>query len=314
MALGGLPPLIADSRRPWDVLCLGLNASDHLCLIPSFPQAGSKLRMSRMVAAGGGQAATAACALARLGHRVAYAGVAGGDEAGSRAGPRLEKFGVAPLGLVCKPGASSQQAFIMVEQDSGERTIIWSRDRSCRLEPADLDPELLSSCRVLHLDGHFIEASLAAACLARKAGALVSLDGERIHPGSRELVSLCHIVVGEQSYPQRLTGIDDPAAALEALSALGPAWVGRTLGAGGAELLVAGKMYRHPGFSVEVVDTTGAGDVFHAGLVHGVLLDQSPDQALATACALAAISVTDLGGRSALPDLAGLEAFLAAQQ
>lgn len=306
----GLPPLRPAKQRPWDVLCLGLNASDYLCQIPRFPRRGSKLRMTRFVASGGGQAATAACALARLGHRVAYAGAAGDDEAGRRAGPRLVEFGVAPLGLVSKPGAASQQAFIMVEQGSGERTIVWSRDRACRLEPEDLGPELASSCRVLHLDGHFIEASLEAARIARQSGAIISLDGERIHPGSRELVSLCHLVVGEESFAQRLTGIDDPAAALAELAALGPGWVGRTLGPAGAELMAGGRVYRHPGFAVEVVDTTGAGDVFHAGLVHAVLGGQGPAQALATACALAAISVTGLGGRAALPDRAGLESFV----
>ena len=96
--------------------------------------------MSRFVTCGGGQSATAACALARLGHKTAYGGVCGDDQAGARVWPWLEEFGVQPLGLVTLPGTGSQQAFIMVEENDAERTIVWFRDEACRLAPAHLDP------------------------------------------------------------------------------------------------------------------------------------------------------------------------------
>ncbi len=313
MPPGGPLAVPAAGRRPWDALCLGLNAADNLCLVPRFPRQGGKLRVSAFAAMGGGQAATAACALARLGHRVAYAGAVGDDEPGRLAGPRLARFGVEPKGLVVKPGAGSQQAFILVEQGSAERTIIWTRDRACRLEPEDLDRELIASCRLLHLDGHFVEAGLEAARIARAAGAVVTMDAERVKPGTAELVGLCHVVVGERDFPQRLTGLDDPRESLEAMAALGPLWAGRTLGERGAEMLAQGELLRHPGFAVQAVDTTGAGDVFHAGLAHAVLLGQGPRQALATACGLAAISVSALGGRGALAGREELEAFLDAR-
>ncbi len=308
--MGGSPALTLPRARRFDALCLGLNACDHLCLVPGPPAWGGKLRMRELVTSGGGQSATAACALARLGHRVAYAGVCGDDEAGQRAEPWLRGFGVDPAGLVLKPGTRSQQAFIMVEEGSGERTIVWHRDDACRLQPDDIAPELIASCRVLHLDGHFLEASIAAARMARRAGAVVCLDGERVYPGTEELVSLCQVVMGCQDFAQRLTGVDDPGRALQALAAMGPLWAGRTLGPDGAEMLAGGRHYRQRGFVVATVDTTGAGDVFHAGMAHAILLGQGPEQALACACALAAISTTGLGGRSALADRAQLEAFL----
>ena len=266
--------------------------------------------MRRMINSGGGQAATAACALARLGHRVSYAGAVGDDEAGRLAGPRLGDFGVDTGGLVIKPGARSQEAFILVEEGGGERTIVWTRGEACCLEPHDLNRELLTSCRLLHLDGHFIDAGLEAARVARAAGAVVTLDAERVQEGTAELVSLCHVVMGDRDFAQRLTGLDDPAGALKALAAMGPLWAGRTIGEGGAQMLAGGELFEHPGFAVEAMDTTGAGDVFHAGMAHAILLGQGPEQALAAACALAAISVTALGGRTALPGRAGLEAFL----
>ena len=94
------------------------------------------------------------------------------------------------------------------------------------------------------------------------------------------------------------------------MAAMGPLWAGRTMGEKGAQMLAEGKFFAHPGFAVEAIDTTGAGDVFHAGMAHAILEGQGPSQALATACALAAISVTALGGRTALPGRAGLEALL----
>ncbi|MCA1990069.1 MAG: PfkB family carbohydrate kinase, partial [Desulfarculus sp.] len=204
------------------------------------------------------------------------------------------------------------RAFIMVEERSGERTIIWTRDEACRLEPGDLDEKLIAGARVLHLDGHFWQASIAAARMAKAHGLLVSLDGERIFAGTEELVSLCDVVVGCEDFAQRLFGLDSPERALARLAELGPAWVGRTMGRGGAELLVDGRRYYAPGFMVDTVDTTGAGDVFHAGLVHALLLGLDPQSALITANALAAISTTGLGGRAALATRPQLDAFLAA--
>ena len=306
-------PALPSSERPFDALCLGLNACDHLCLVDKLPDAGGKLRMSRFLTCGGGQAATAACTLARLGYRAAYGGVCGDDEAGRRVRPWLEEFGVKPLGLVTLQGTGSQQAFIMVEENDAERTIVWFRDEACRLEAAHLDPELIASCRILHLDGHFLEASLEAARLARAHDVLVSLDGEKVYPGTEELVSLCHVVVGCEDFAQRLTGRLDPGRALETLSEMGPVWVGRTLGERGAELMAGGEYFHQRAFTVTAVDTTGAGDVFHAGLVHALLQGQGPQKALATASACAAISITALGGRNALPDLETLNQFLITQ-
>ena len=271
MASGALSVPGRSQTRPWDALCLGLNATDHLCLIPQRPAWGGKLRMSRLATMGGGQAATAACCLARLGHCVAYAGVCGDDDAGRQAAPWLRELGVEPRGLKVKPGTQSQQAFIMVEQEGGERTIVWSRDEACHLGPEDLDPGLIAGCRVLHLDGHFWQASLKAAELARAAGAIVSLDAERVFEGTAQLVSRCQVVVGCQDFAQRLMGIEEPRRALLALAGLGPAWVGRTLGPQGAELLVKGQYYRHPGFAVQAVDTTGAGDLWASGFLYGLV-------------------------------------------
>ena len=174
------PFKLPSKNRAYDVVCLGLNACDHLCLMPRFPDRGQKTQMIRLLTCGGGQSATAACALARLGHRVAYVGARGDDQPGGRVEPWLRSFGVDTRGLVLKEGSRSQVAFIMIEQDSAERTIVWDLDETCYLQPQDFDPELIASARLLHLDGHFMAASLEAARIAKRNGVLVLLDAERI--------------------------------------------------------------------------------------------------------------------------------------
>ena len=121
---------------------------------------------------------------------------------------------------------------------------------------------------------------------------------------------MCDVVIGCHDFAQRLCGIKEARAALERLSEMGPLWAGRTMGPEGSEMYVRGRYFRQPAFKVDAIDTTGAGDAFHAGMAHAVLLGQGPREALATASALAAISVTGLGGRNALPDRPALEAFI----
>ena len=246
MSPTGLKKLMPD--RPFGAVCLGFATCDYLCLVPGFPPRGQKTYISRMVIDGGGQAATAACLLSRLGHKTAFVGVCGDDEAGLKIKPWFDEYGVDSSGLVLRPGESSLQSFIMVEEGGGERTIICHHGSCPKLTPQELDPEMIAKAQVLHLDGHFIQASLEAARMAKRHGVLISMDGERIFPETKELVSLCDVVVGCHDFAQRLTGKTDPQDALRALAALGPAWAGRTMGAEGAELLAAGRLYRQPPF------------------------------------------------------------------
>ena len=305
-----LPPL--PGQRKFGAVCLGVATCDYLCLVPGYPVRGEKTYIKQMSVGGGGQAATAACALCRLGQKAAFAGVCGDDEAGEKIVKWFREDGVDVSGLVQRPGGDSLQSFIMVEEPDAERTIVCHHGSNYQLRPEEVLPGLIASAQVLHLDGHYMAASLEAARMAKRHGVLVSMDGERIFPQTEELLSLCDVAVACHDFPQRLTGIEDPHEALRAMARKGPAWVGRTMGAGGCELLAGGKFYYQPAYPVKALDTTGAGDVFHGGLVYAILTGQPPQEALATASALAALSVTGLGGRQNLPNKAGLEAFMRA--
>lgn len=303
-------PAPPPGSRPFDAVGLGMNAVDYLVVVREFPAPGAKQELARHEVLPGGQATTAMVALARLGHRTRYVGRVGDDEAGRLQLASLETDGVETARCTVIPGGLSSVSFILVEEGSGERTIMWRRGVSTTIEPSEIDDALACSGRVLHLDGHNINAEIRAAKLARAAGIPVTIDVDKDYGGER-LYALVDYLITSSEFPRRMTGIDEPRAALAALrERFGCALVGMTLGERGALVLCDGSYVEAPAFRVDVVDTTGAGDGFHAGFIHGLLEGMSLEESLYCANAVAAINCTALGARTALPTRARLEAFL----
>lgn len=306
---------MGDAR--FDAVGIGLNSVDLLCVVDRYPAFDTKTGLRAMTRQGGGQAATAMAALARLGMRAAYIGAVGDDEEGTFSLASLREAGVSVAGVVVQPGRVSQIAVIIVQREGGEaerggRTILWRREVS--LGPEEVREDIVKSARLLHVDGHNLAAEVRAARWARQAGIPVSFDAERAVPGVEELVALTDFLIGAEGFPAALTGADEPREALRRLHAMGPRVAGMTRGARGALAFDGERYYDSPGFAVEAVDTTGAGDAFHAGFIFAIL--QQPGdlpRALRFANAVAAMSCTKLGGRAGLPRLEEVRAFLAAQ-
>lgn len=183
------PPVTLPFNKTYDVAGLGLNAVDHLCIVPHFPQFDSKLKMLDFSRQGGGQAATAMVACQRLGLKTRYLGKVGDDVFGDYSRSSLKEEGVALDGVVTVPSARNQFAFILIDESTGERTIIWDRDQRLVMHPADVSRELISSAKVLLVDGHDAGAAVQAARFAKEAGAVVVMDAERISDETPELVS-----------------------------------------------------------------------------------------------------------------------------
>ncbi|MFQ5691960.1 MAG: carbohydrate kinase family protein [Nitrospinota bacterium] len=292
----------------FDVVGIGLNSVDFLCALPRFPEPDTKTRMDAFVRQGGGQTATAMVACARLGLKAAYRGAVGDDPVGELSLESLRAEGVDVDGVVVKAGRRSQCAVVLVDSRSGERTIVW--DREARLEEDDVTRDRVTAGRCLLVDGHSLPAEIRAARWAREAGIPVVFDAERVGDGTRDLLALCDFVVGSQGFPALLTGRDDPRQALRDLHEAGPAVVGMTLGEGGALAFDGETFFESEGFEVPVADTTGAGDVFHAGCCYGVLHGWSVPKTLDFSNALAAMSCRSVGGRTGIPRLAEVLAFL----
>lgn len=306
-------PLTIPSEREFDAVGFGLNAVDHLIVVPEYPQFDTKLRFIEHQQSPGGQTATAMVALQRLGLKTAYAGRFGSDDAGVFGRASLTKEGVDLQFAETIEDATNQLAFIVIDSRTGERTIIWDRDERLSYRADEVPAELASRGRVLHLDAHDPPACAAMARVARDAGAIVTADIDNVYQGVHDLLPLIDVLITSSEFPHRLTGIADlRTSLLEMKSRYGCPIVGATLGAAGAVVYCEGEFLESPPFAVPggCRDTTGAGDAFHAGFIFAMLRGEDLETCMRTANALAALKCRELGGRAALPDKRELCEFL----
>lgn len=303
-------PFKLASHKPFDVVGLGLNAVDFLCVVPHFPAYDSKLKMLHFRQAGGGQAATATVACRRLGLKARYVGKTGGDDFGDYSRSSLEAWGVDTEGVSSVPDARNQFAFILIDEGTGERTIIWDRDSRLVMQPHEVSREIVGSAKVLLIDGHDAAAAVRAARFASEEGMPVMMDAERISDATAELVSLSDIVIGEKRFPERFTGCRNLKEGLKQIAGRGPRLAGVTLGKEGAVVLYEGRFYHSPAYEVVCRDTTGAGDVFHAAFIRALFEDWDLMRCLDFSNAVAALKCRDLGGRAGLPSFSEAIAFM----
>jgi sulfofructose kinase len=288
----------------FDAVALGLNAADHLIVVPYYPGFNSKVELLSHTLAPGGQCATAMVALARLGMRTRYIGKVGSDDLGRFQIRSLESEGVEASGVTIADGAESQIAFIVIDEASGERTVIWHRDERLMISESEVDRTAVTSGRVLLLDGHNVAASIAAARYARAAGIPTILDIDNIYAGSEELLPLIDFLVSSASFPLKMTQESDLQTALKKLSEMtGSLFVAATLGQDGVLAYFRGRYFHSPAFTIDCKDTTGAGDAFHGGFIYGLLAGLSVEETLRFANAVAALKCRAIGARTALPTL-----------
>ena len=307
-------PFRLPSQKDFDAVGFGLNAVDHLIVVPEYPQFDTKIRFTEHQQSAGGQTATAMVALQRLGMKTAYAGRFGSDDAGVFGRQSLAKEGVNLEFAETIEDATNQLAFIIIDARSGERTIIWDRDEQLSYRANEVPIDLASRGRVLHLDAHDPPACAAMARVARDASVIVTADIDNVYEGVEDLLPLIDVLITSSEFPHRLTGISDMRAALvETHARYGNTIVGATLGARGAIILCEGQFIESPVFEVPggCRDTTGAGDAFHAGFIYGMLKGDDLDGCMKLGNAVAALKCRSLGGRAALPTEGELKEFLA---
>lgn len=306
-------PLSLTQDKAFDAIGFGLNAVDHLIVVPQYPAFDTKTRFLEHRQSPGGQTATAMVALKRLGLNTAYAGKFGSDVEGRFGLQSIEESGVNTDFVEVVEGARNQVAFIVIDSRSGERTIIWNRDERLAYSSEDAPIAFASRGRVLHLDAHDPHACVRMAQAARAGGVIVSADIDNIYEGQLELLPLIDILITSRDYPHRMFGIRDERASLVEMKArFGSSVVGMTMGARGALLYLEGQFIDSPAYQVPggCRDTTGAGDAFHAGFIYGLLKGEDVETCLLLANATAALKCRELGARTALPTREELESFL----
>ncbi len=294
------------------VIGLGQCAYDYLFVTDSFPVPDTKKEILEWTNAGGGPVATALAALSRLGIDCNYHGIIGDDEAGKRIRESLLDENINIDGLIERADADSQVAFIAVEKESGKRTIFWKRPSGNPLSPNELPEHFLDNADFLLVDGLMAKASIYAAKEAREKGIPVMLDAGRVREGMIELANICDYVVCSEEFARGLRKDKpfDPEEAIEKIRSFGAKSATITLGDKGSITLCNDEVFRTPAFKVDAVDTTGAGDVFHAGYIYGLLKKWEIQEVVRFASAFAALKCRKLGGRDGIPGLVETEEFL----
>ena len=288
-----------------DVLGVGCNSVDYVYRLPAAPRADSptaKMRISSHTVSCGGQTATAVTACAALGLRAGYLGAIGSDDNGKRLHAELSRRGVDVSHVLTRSGPN-RFAVIAVDNQTGERIVLWDRDERLNLSAAEIRPEVIASARVVHVDDEDQEAAIGAARLGRAAQIHVTSDIDRLTVRTAELVAAVTIpMFNEHTLPQ-FVGESSPERALRKLRKSHDGILCVTLGEEGAMILIGDDLIYEHGFEVEAVDTTAAGDVFRAAFIYALLNDMPPRQMLRFANAAAAVSCTRAGAIPSVPSL-----------
>jgi sulfofructose kinase len=296
---------------PVDVVGLGTNALDLLGVIEGDLTPDTKRPLREFEVQGGGMIATALVACARLGLRARYVGKFG-DDYWARLGRRLlARDGVDVRHALRARGSVGHVSLMLVDARTGLRTGFYRRPPAYAVRPQELDRAVVTSGRLLRVDGVDPEAAAVAVRWAREAGMRVTMDGERVVAGIDAVWPAVDLLVANPRFVADASGCRRVEDGLLALAAAGPARVAATLAAEGALGLEGGRFVRAPGFGVPVVDTNGAGDVFHGACAVGELRGCPFEWTLTFASAVAAMKCRTLGGRRGIPRLGDVAAFLA---
>jgi sulfofructose kinase len=295
---------------------LGGVTVDQIGVVDHLPGPDEVLRLQEYRLEQGGMVATALAAVARLGGAAEFIGAVGDDQNGAFALRSFRRAGIRTRRVRVVPGGTSAFSFVIVDSRSGRRSIIHEPgvQRATRLSGATPD---LTGAGFLHLDRFWIETAIEAARRAKKQGITVCLDvgHNQADPRIGELLALADYVAPSLAFARRYTGTADPAQAARRLLAPGAGTVIQTLGDRGAFVATArGEEFTVPAFAVQVVDTTGAGDSFHGGLIFALAQGRELREAVRFAAAVAALKCTKLGGQQGLPTLEEVEALLGTQR
>ncbi|MBJ9123389.1 MULTISPECIES: sugar kinase [Citrobacter] len=291
------------------VACVGITVMDRIYYVEGLPTEGGKYVAKRYTEVGGGPAATAAVAVAKLGAQVDFIGRVGDDDTGNSLLAELESLGVNTRYTRRYAGAKSSQSAVIVDA-KGERIIV-NYPSPDLLHDADWLNEIdFSQWDVVLADVRWHEGAKRAFTLARRAGVMTVLDGDVTPQDISELVALSDHAAFSEPGLTRLTGIQDTVSALKKSQMLTNGHVYVTRGSEGCDWLDDNVFRHQPGFPVEVVDTTGAGDVFHGALAFSLAGGTLVEEAVRFASGVAALKCTRPGGRAGIPDCDQTRSFL----
>lgn len=295
-----------------DVVGVGLNATDTFVPLLDFPRCGSKVEYTDERVMLGGQVASAVVACQTWGLQTRYVGKLGDDDAARLHAAEFARTGVQAQ-LIHVAGAASPKSLILVDH-SGERTVLCRRDERLILRPEELDRDWIVNARALLIDGHDTAAATLAAQWARAAGIPVIADLDETYPGVEELIRNIDYLIVSRDFPCRLMAEGDLKKALLKIHLrYGCRLTAATLGPDGVLAWDGERFCHRTAYRVPVVDTTGAGDIFHAGFIYGLLQGGSMERQLDFSCAAAAINCMSEGARGGIQPVELIDQLMVVQ-
>ena len=288
-----------------EIVGVGHSCLDHICTVEHYPKEDDSTHITSISYQGGGAVATAMAAASRLGRRAAFIGNIGPDMVSREIVRLFDMDGVSTRHMVRRPDVTGLESFVMVNTPNGSRTKFPQRDTTAPIVWTDELRRVVQEAAILHLDGTHYENAVQAARIAREAGVTVSLDGCSMqidNEKNRRLASMADILIMNAKYPLRVSGKGGHREALLEMAAWGPRTLMCTLGGQGVLAVIGGRVEAFPAYEVDVVDTTGAGDVFHGAFLAGLLEGMDLRRNIRFAAAAAALKCTRPGGRAGIPD------------
>ncbi|MFC1476871.1 carbohydrate kinase family protein [candidate division KSB1 bacterium] len=299
--------------KKFDVIGIGVSAVDILHIVEELPNDEGVQRSLADTIQGGGPIATAMVTLARLGARTAMVDVLGGDWRGDLILREFHHYGVSTEFIGIAEGHTSAIATILVRQGDGARSIIFAPGSVPELDTLPVVPEIVSSAKIVHLNGRHLKACLDACAIAKESDVKISFDGgaHRYRPELDELIALSDICIIARNFAEEFTEKSDIDKAGVKILANGPETAVITGGVDGSWVFTHGTSFHQQAFRApEVVDTTGCGDCYHGAFLYGLVNGMNLRETARFAAAAAALNCRALGGRAALPTIDEAREFL----
>ena len=302
-------PLLAAQERRGLLLGIGQISLDRVVRVEQLPAPGEKRRVLSERSLPGGQVATALLAASRLGVRCAFVGAIGDDAAGARALAPLADAGIGLDHLLCLAGSASREAWVLVDEQSGERSILERRPAALQLPVPPLPTEELAASALLLLDLEYPAAADWALEQSGAHGVPALVDADRVSGRALELLRQAEFPIVSETFAKEL-GLGSASETLAALWGPRTRLAVLTRGERGSLARHGEHLIETPALATRVVDTTGAGDVFRGAFAWALLAGRGPQEVLAWANAAAALSCRGPGAQGALPTRSEVESRL----
>jgi len=294
----------------YDCVGFGICAADHLCIVPAYPALDEKTEALQFSFQGGGPVATALVTLARLGSSTCFLGKIGNDGNGRFLQEQFQQEGVDDCGIIIDEAMPTNQAFIWIDQRSGKKSIVLNSRDYRPVQIAELRTEFIRRFSYLLIDGRDTAATFQLIDWAEENGARIVLDAGSPRAKMTELLRRVHYPIVSELFGSTFFQTAEPKKIIDSLLEFGATAAVVTLGARGCFAGDGRNNYHQPAYAVDVVDTTGAGDVFHGAFTFGLVQQWPLPRILKFASATAAIKCQTIGGRLGIPTLERVNLFL----